>query len=62
MKKLRLKLAKEQNVPAYVIFSDQTLLHMIEKKPKDIIEMNQIIGMGPNKIQKYGQIFINALK
>ena len=62
LKKLRLKLAKEQNVPAYVIFSDQTLLHMIEKKPKDIIEMNQIIGMGPNKIQKYGQIFINALK
>ena len=34
LKELRLKLAKEQNVPAYVVFADQTLHHMIEMKPK----------------------------
>ena len=61
LKKLRLRLAKEQNVPAYVVFSDQTLLHMIEKKPKSIMEMNKIIGMGPNKIEKYGKIFLKEL-
>ena len=61
LKELRLKLAKEQNVPAYVVFSDQTLHHMIEIKPKSIEDMKQIIGMGPIKIEKYGKIFLEKL-
>ena len=61
LKELRLKLAKEQNVPAYVIFADQTLHHMIEMKPKTLEEMKQIIGMGPSKIEKYGMLFLNTI-
>ena len=61
LKELRLKLAKEQNVPAYVVFADQTLHHMIEMKPKTFEEMKQIIGMGPSKIEKYGMKFLDKL-
>ena len=61
LKDLRLKLAKEQNVPAFVVFPDQTLHHMIEIKPKSIEEMKQIIGIGPSKIEKYGAVFLQML-
>ena len=61
LKDLRLKLAKEQNVPAFVVFPDQTLHHMIEIKPKTIEEMKQIIGIGPSKIEKYGAVFLQML-
>ena len=61
LKDLRLKLAKEQNVPAFVVFSDQTLHHMIEVKPKTTGEMIQIIGIGPSKIEKYGEVFLQIL-
>lgn len=61
LKKLRLKLAKEQNVPAFVIFADQTLLHMIEKKPKNMEQMQQIVGVGPVKLERYGKVFLEIL-
>ena len=61
LKDLRLKLAKEQNVPAFVVFPDQTLHHMIEIKPKTIEEMKQIVGIGPSKIEKYGAVFLQML-
>ena len=53
----RLKLAKEQNVPAFVVFPDQTLHHMIEIKPKSIEEMKQIIGIDQIKRQDMEKYF-----
>ena len=61
LKELRLKLAKKQNVPAYVVFADQALHHMIEIKPQNLEEMKLIIGMGPSKIEKYGRTFLEVL-
>ncbi len=61
LKKLRLRLAKEQNVPAYVVFADQALLHMIETKPSTLKEMQGVVGMGPSKLEKYGEIFLKTL-
>ena len=61
LKELRLELAKKQNVPAFVVFADQTLLHMVETKPQTLGEMKQIIGIGPHKLEKYGKIFLDTI-
>ena len=61
LKILRLELAKERTVPAYVIFSDATLLDMISKRPTNREEMLEVNGVGPGKFKKYGDIFLAAL-
>ncbi|MFQ3361636.1 MAG: DNA helicase RecQ [Alphaproteobacteria bacterium] len=61
LKELRLELAKKQNVPAFVVFADQTLMHIVETKPQTLDEMKQIIGIGPHKLEKYGKIFLDAM-
>jgi ATP-dependent DNA helicase RecQ len=61
LKTLRLELAKERTVPAYVIFSDATLLDMIAKRPTTRKEMLEVNGVGPGKFEKYGDIFLVAL-
>ena len=58
----RLELAKEQNVPPYVIFHDKTLVEMSEKKPRKLEEMADISGVGASKLKKYGQIFLDVLQ
>lgn len=61
LKRTRLALAKEQNVPPYVIFHDKTLLEIHQKKPKTLNEFADILGVGESKLQRYGQIFIKAV-
>jgi ATP-dependent DNA helicase RecQ len=61
LKILRLELAKERTVPAYVIFSDATLLDMISKRPTCCKEMLEVNGVGPEKFEKYGDVFLAAL-
>ena len=62
LRALRLKIAKEQNVPPYVIFHDSTLEQMAEVKPSSLIEMRNISGVGSSKLEKYGQSFLTALQ
>lgn len=62
LKALRLALAKEQKIPPYVIFHDSTLIEMAAIKPKTLSEMGSISGVGQNKLEKYGNIFIEAIK
>ncbi len=57
----RLALSREQNVPPYVIFHDTTLLEMLRLKPKSLLEMSRIPGVGDSKLQKYGQIFLDVI-
>lgn len=57
----RLELAREQNVPPYVIFHDKTLVEMSEQKPQKLEEMAAISGVGESKLKKYGQIFLDII-
>ena len=61
VKALRLKLAKQNNVPAYVVFSDATLIDMVAKRPATREEMLGVSGVGPSKLEKYGDLFLEAL-
>ncbi len=57
----RLELAREQGVPPYVIFHDRTLLEMVRGKPASLDELAGIAGVGATKLERYGQIFLDAL-
>lgn len=61
LKKMRLEIAKEEKVAAFIIFSDATLVDMCQKRPKKMSEMLDVIGIGKIKLERYGQRFLNLL-
>ena len=61
-KQLRRQIALEQNVPAYIVFGDKTLLQMAQKLPQTNEEMLDISGVGEQKLEKYGDIFLELCK
>jgi ATP-dependent DNA helicase RecQ len=54
--------AKEQGVPAYVIFHDATLREIATKVPASLAELGTINGVGESKLEKYGQQVLDTLK
>ena len=58
LKTLRKELADRDKVPAYIVFSDKTLLHMASKLPKTKEEMLDINGVGEVKFEKYAKEFL----
>ncbi len=61
LRALRMSIAKENNVPPYVVFHDKTLIDMILKKPNSLSAMSHIPGVGQSKLEKYGQFFLDKL-
>lgn len=61
IEKLRTKLAKEQNVPAYVIFSNRTINHICKILPTELSDLLDVVGFGENKIRKYGKYVIDIV-
>ncbi|MCB1782942.1 MAG: DNA helicase RecQ [Alphaproteobacteria bacterium] len=61
LKALRLELAKEHNVPPYVIFHDKTLRDMAVSRPQTREDMKQISGVGQSKIDRYAAAFLAAI-
>ena len=62
LKKLRRELATQEKVPAYVIFSDATLIDMCKKLPKSEDEFLEVSGVGNAKLEKYGEAFLKIIK
>jgi ATP-dependent DNA helicase RecQ len=58
----RTKLAREQNVPAYVIFHDATLVAMATARPRSLEALSEIPGMGRTKIERYGAQVLAVVK
>ena len=61
LKTLRKTLADRRKVPAYVIFSDATLLAMAATRPRTRAEFLAISGVGPKKLASYGDAFLAVL-
>ncbi len=61
LKKLRTKLAGEEDVPPFFIFPDSSLKEMAEKKPCDENAFKKINGVGSIKLKKYGAVFISEI-
>lgn len=54
LKEYRKKIAELENIPAYMVFNDNTLFDLIQKRPASMEGLNGIVGLGEYKINKYG--------
>ncbi len=61
LKRKRRDLAREENVPAFMIFADRTLIDMAEKRPATLDELTRVYGVGERKLARYGDAFLEAL-
>jgi len=61
LRELRTRLAKEQDVPPYVIFPDRTLMAMAIAKPATQSRMLDISGVGETKLGRYGDHFLQEI-
>lgn len=62
LKELRQVIAKEGNVPAFVVFSDATLVDMCQKHPHTTEELLSVSGVGQVKLERYGERFLQLLR
>ena len=62
LKTLRTKLAQTQKVPAYVVFSDRTLIELATHRPASLGAMREIHGVGDTKLERYGAAFLEVLR
>ena len=62
LRELRAELAREANVPAYVVFSNATLQDMARKKPRNTTQFKQVSGVGELKATWYGKAFLEKIR
>ncbi len=61
LKAVRMTIARQENVPAYVVFSNATLMDMADKAPCSMVEFLEVSGVGEVKAERYGQMFLDAI-
>ena len=62
LKTVRGELARAEQVPAYVVFPDRTLAEFAVRRPRTLAAMGDVRGVGPTKLEKYGDRFLRALR
>lgn len=62
LKSLRSGLARKENVPAYLVFSDSTLNELASQLPLNLVDLGKISGFGNVKLSKYGGPFLKLIK
>jgi ATP-dependent DNA helicase RecQ len=62
MKDLRKKIARQKNLPPFVIFQDTSLEDMAIQYPITMEELQNIVGVGAGKAQRYGKEFLDLIK
>ena len=62
LKELRYALARQENVPPYLIFADSTLIELASYLPANLTDLAKISGFGNLKVGKYGADFLNVIR
>jgi ATP-dependent DNA helicase RecQ len=62
LRRVRTELAKEKQLPPYVICHDRTLAAIARAAPGDLASLEDIKGMGPFKVKMYGEQFLAAMQ
>ena len=62
LKELRNKIAKEKNIPSYIVFNDKTLHDMCAIMPRNNSEFLLVYGVGQSKLENYGKEFLEIVK
>ena len=61
LKGLRMRLARERGVPAYVVFSDRTLVDMARRRPRTEADFAEVHGAGAAKLKRFAVPFLAAI-
>ncbi len=61
LRTLRTGLAREQQIPPYLIFNNATLEDMCRKRPRSTEELLEVSGVGAKKAERYGEAFLEAI-
>ncbi|MDP9204243.1 MAG: ATP-dependent DNA helicase [Gemmatimonadota bacterium] len=61
LKAVRTTIAREEQVPAYIVFSDRTLAELAVRRPRSLNALQNVRGVGPMKLEKYGARFLDAI-
>lgn len=62
LRALRLAVANEQGVPAYIVFSNATLADMAARRPTDAQAFTEVFGVGSAKAALYGERFLAEIR
>ena len=62
LRKLRTAIAMEAGIPAFMVFSNATLMDMARRKPLDMDRMLRVSGVGQVKAERYGQEFLEEIR
>ena len=62
LRETRMKIAQRENVPAYIVCSNSTLLDMAEKAPETMDALLAVSGIGEVKACRYGEDFLSAIR
>lgn len=62
LRTLRKRIADEQGVPPYIVFSDATLRELAARRPATMAAFRQISGVGDVKLERYGEAFLEAIR
>ncbi|MFE1571419.1 RecQ family ATP-dependent DNA helicase [Comamonas odontotermitis] len=62
LKAWRTEIAKEHNVPAYVVFADATLAAIAQRNPQSLDELHGISGIGVKKLEAYGEAVLKVVQ
>ncbi len=58
----RLSIAREMDVPPYVVFPDTTLIALAKRRPRDFVDLIDIPGIGESKRERYGEAFLAVIE
>ncbi len=58
LKELRLEIARERHVPAYVVFTDRTLIDMVHRRPRTKTQFAEVNGVGAAKLKEFAEPFL----
>ena len=61
LKALRLEIARERGVPAYIVFPDRTLQDMVRRRPRTETEFAEVNGVGAAKLKEFAVPFLAAI-
>jgi DNA helicase-2/ATP-dependent DNA helicase PcrA len=62
LREWRLETSRAADVPAFVVFTDATLTAIAERVPTDVPSLARITGVGPAKLERYGDAVLAVLR
>ena len=62
LRELRKRLAEEQDIPAYLVFTNAALEDMCRRRPATPEEFLEVSGVGKRKLERYGEEFLRMIR